>query len=163
MAVRWDPELAVSTLEKEFVEDEEKVRRAFRFPVKHGKSMDLEVDDVQEEIEYWRCGCWVLSRSMGAKPQFALKCNKLDIPGWRNRAYAVYVAPSLRSEEFVEDLDFLIRRVERFLGAGADTIIIDAELRNEGGQRLSVFLGGTWHRTIVSKLVSHLLIKSRCW
>lgn len=45
--VRWDPELAVSTLEKEFVGDEEKVRRAFRFPVKHGKSMDLEVDDVR--------------------------------------------------------------------------------------------------------------------
>ncbi|GAB2216064.1 hypothetical protein Droror1_Dr00023831 [Drosera rotundifolia] len=45
--VRWDPELAVTTLEKEFVGDEEKVRRAFRFRVKYGKSMDLEVDDVR--------------------------------------------------------------------------------------------------------------------
>ncbi|GAB2261742.1 hypothetical protein Droror1_Dr00002739 [Drosera rotundifolia] len=36
----------MTTLE-EFVEDEEKASRAFRFPVKHEKSMDLEVDDVR--------------------------------------------------------------------------------------------------------------------
>ncbi|GAB2215487.1 hypothetical protein Droror1_Dr00019874 [Drosera rotundifolia] len=46
----------------------------------------------------------------------------------RNRAYATYVAPFLQSEEFVEDVDFLIRRAERFLKAGKDTIIIEAEL-----------------------------------
>ncbi|GAB2271265.1 hypothetical protein Dimus_006107 [Dionaea muscipula] len=44
--VRWDPDLAISALEREFMVDEEKVKRAFKFPVKHGKSiMDLDVDD----------------------------------------------------------------------------------------------------------------------
>ncbi|KAK9930506.1 hypothetical protein M0R45_027543 [Rubus argutus] len=35
--VKWDPLLGVSSLEREFMVDEDKVKRAFRFPVKHGK------------------------------------------------------------------------------------------------------------------------------
>uniref|UniRef100_A0A803LUN6 PORR domain-containing protein n=1 Tax=Chenopodium quinoa TaxID=63459 RepID=A0A803LUN6_CHEQI len=45
--VRWDPALAVSALEREFMIDEEKVKKAFKFPVKHGKELDLEDDDVR--------------------------------------------------------------------------------------------------------------------
>ncbi|GMH00158.1 hypothetical protein Nepgr_001997 [Nepenthes gracilis] len=43
--VKWDPALAVSVLEKEFMVDEDKVKKAFKFPVKHGKSLDLDEDD----------------------------------------------------------------------------------------------------------------------
>uniref|UniRef100_A0A803KTR8 HotDog ACOT-type domain-containing protein n=1 Tax=Chenopodium quinoa TaxID=63459 RepID=A0A803KTR8_CHEQI len=45
--VRWDPALAVTALEREFMVDEEKVKKAFKFPVKHGKELDLEDDDVR--------------------------------------------------------------------------------------------------------------------
>lgn len=45
--VKWEPGLAVSALEREFMVDEEKVKRALKFPVKHGKALDLEVDDVR--------------------------------------------------------------------------------------------------------------------
>ncbi|KAL2339925.1 hypothetical protein Fmac_007865 [Flemingia macrophylla] len=41
----WDPLLAVSALEREFVVDEDGATRKFRFPVKHGKGLDLEVGD----------------------------------------------------------------------------------------------------------------------
>lgn len=43
--VNWDPVLAVSALEREFVVDEDGAKRKFRFPVKHGKDLDLELDD----------------------------------------------------------------------------------------------------------------------
>lgn len=43
--LNWDPSLAVSVLEKEFLVDEDRVKRAFKFPVKHGKLLELEVDD----------------------------------------------------------------------------------------------------------------------
>lgn len=43
--VNWDPLLAVSALEKEFVVDEDNAKRKFRFPVKHGRDLDLELDD----------------------------------------------------------------------------------------------------------------------
>lgn len=43
--VNWDPSLAVSALEREFLIDEDKVKRAFKFPVKHGKALELDVDD----------------------------------------------------------------------------------------------------------------------
>lgn len=43
--VNWDPNLAVSQLEKEFMVNEDKVKRAFKFPVKHGKDLDLDVED----------------------------------------------------------------------------------------------------------------------
>ncbi|RZC15960.1 protein WHAT'S THIS FACTOR 1, chloroplastic-like [Glycine soja] len=43
--VNWDPLLAVSALEKEFVVDEDSAKRKFRFPVKYGKDLDLELDD----------------------------------------------------------------------------------------------------------------------
>ncbi|CAN6466799.1 unnamed protein product [Victoria cruziana] len=39
--VRWDPALAVSALEADFVLDEERVRRAFTFPVAHATSLNL--------------------------------------------------------------------------------------------------------------------------
>lgn len=43
--VNWDPSLAVSVLEKEFLVDEDRVKMAFKFPVKHGKLLELEMDD----------------------------------------------------------------------------------------------------------------------
>ncbi|XP_011016585.1 PREDICTED: protein ROOT PRIMORDIUM DEFECTIVE 1 [Populus euphratica] len=45
--VNWDPSLAVSKLEKEFMVNEEKAKRAFKFPIKHGKDLDLEVEDTR--------------------------------------------------------------------------------------------------------------------
>ncbi|KAK7353057.1 hypothetical protein VNO80_18490 [Phaseolus coccineus] len=42
---KWDPLLAVSALEREFVVDEDSAKRKFRFPVKYGKDLDLELDD----------------------------------------------------------------------------------------------------------------------
>ncbi|KAK7351187.1 hypothetical protein VNO77_10455 [Canavalia gladiata] len=46
--VNWDPLLAVSALEREFMIDEDGAKRKFRFPVKHGKDLDLEVDDARK-------------------------------------------------------------------------------------------------------------------
>ncbi|GER54408.1 ubiquitin carboxyl-terminal hydrolase family protein [Striga asiatica] len=43
--VDWDSSLAVSSLEKEFMADEDKAKRAFRFPLKHVKSLELDLDD----------------------------------------------------------------------------------------------------------------------
>nr|GMD91262.1 protein ROOT PRIMORDIUM DEFECTIVE 1 [Ipomoea batatas] len=43
--VNWDPLLAVSALEKEFMVDEDKAKKAFKFPVKHGRALDLDEDD----------------------------------------------------------------------------------------------------------------------
>ncbi|XP_050378948.1 protein WHAT'S THIS FACTOR 1 homolog, chloroplastic [Argentina anserina] len=43
--VKWDPLLAVSSLEREFVVNEDKVKRAFRFPMKHGKELGLDEED----------------------------------------------------------------------------------------------------------------------
>ncbi|KAG9132756.1 hypothetical protein Leryth_014039, partial [Lithospermum erythrorhizon] len=43
--VKWDPLLAVSALEREFLNDEEKVKRAFKWPLKHGKALDLDVEE----------------------------------------------------------------------------------------------------------------------
>ncbi|XP_022975598.1 protein WHAT'S THIS FACTOR 1 homolog [Cucurbita maxima] len=46
--VNWDPLLAVSELEREFVVNEDKAKRAFKFPVKHGKDLDLDEDDTRK-------------------------------------------------------------------------------------------------------------------
>ncbi|KAF8414064.1 hypothetical protein HHK36_002063 [Tetracentron sinense] len=62
-----------------------------------------------------------------AKPQFAVKVNKSDIPVVGDRAFGAYVASVPRSSEIVEDVDLLIRRAERCLEAGADMIMIDAD------------------------------------
>ncbi|WOK92173.1 protein ROOT PRIMORDIUM DEFECTIVE 1 [Canna indica] len=43
--VEWDPTLAVSALERDFVPDEARVRRTFKFPMRHGKALPLEEDD----------------------------------------------------------------------------------------------------------------------
>ncbi|GJN33718.1 hypothetical protein PR202_gb22341 [Eleusine coracana subsp. coracana] len=43
--VRWDPSLAVSALERDFVVDERRVRRTFRFAVPHRRSMPLDAED----------------------------------------------------------------------------------------------------------------------
>ncbi|GAB2298796.1 Protein HEAT-STRESS-ASSOCIATED 32 [Dionaea muscipula] len=69
----------------------------------------------------------IKSAGLRVKPQFMLKCYKSDIPTGVSRAFGAYVVPSPRSKEFVEDVDFLIRRAERCLEAGADMIMIDAE------------------------------------
>ncbi|RDY01067.1 Protein ROOT PRIMORDIUM DEFECTIVE 1, partial [Mucuna pruriens] len=46
--VNWDPLLAVSALEREFVVDEDGAKRKFRFPVKHGKGLGLELEDARK-------------------------------------------------------------------------------------------------------------------
>lgn len=46
--VNWDPLLAVSALERDFMIDEDRVKKAFKFPVKHGKDLDLDDDDVRK-------------------------------------------------------------------------------------------------------------------
>jgi hypothetical protein len=43
--VRWDPALAFSALERDFVVDERRVRRTFRFAVPHRRSMPLDAED----------------------------------------------------------------------------------------------------------------------
>lgn len=69
----------------------------------------------------------VKTGGLRAKPLFALKFNKSDIPTNGNRAYGSYVVPAPRTSELVEDVDLLIRRAERCLEAGADMIMIDAD------------------------------------
>ncbi|MFQ6635860.1 hypothetical protein Gotur_012177 [Gossypium turneri] len=46
--VNWDPSLAVSALEEEFLVNEDKVKKAFKFPVKYGKDLGLEENDVKK-------------------------------------------------------------------------------------------------------------------
>ncbi|XVF64787.1 hypothetical protein PTKIN_Ptkin09bG0194800 [Pterospermum kingtungense] len=46
--VNWDPSLAVSALEREFLVNEDKVKKAFKFPVKYGKDLGLEENDVMK-------------------------------------------------------------------------------------------------------------------
>uniref|UniRef100_A0A9I9CHF4 PORR domain-containing protein n=2 Tax=Cucumis melo TaxID=3656 RepID=A0A9I9CHF4_CUCME len=46
--VNWEPSLAVSQLEREFVVNEDKVKRMFMFPVKHGRDLDLDLDDTRK-------------------------------------------------------------------------------------------------------------------
>ncbi|KAK9134248.1 hypothetical protein Syun_013578 [Stephania yunnanensis] len=43
--VEWDPALAVSVLEREFMVDEDRVRRAFRFNVDHMRYLGLDEED----------------------------------------------------------------------------------------------------------------------
>lgn len=45
--VNWDPNLAMSYLEREFVLDEDKVKKAFKFPIKYGKDLGLEHTDMR--------------------------------------------------------------------------------------------------------------------
>lgn len=45
--LNWDPSLAVSALEREFIVDEDRVKKAFKFPIKHGKLLDLDQDDTK--------------------------------------------------------------------------------------------------------------------
>ncbi|CAA0835946.1 Aldolase-type TIM barrel family protein [Striga hermonthica] len=69
----------------------------------------------------------VKNRGLRAKPLFAVKFNKSDIPVKNDGAFGSYVVPVPRSSELVEDVDLLIRRAERCLEAGADMIMIDAD------------------------------------
>ncbi|XP_030456985.1 protein HEAT-STRESS-ASSOCIATED 32 [Syzygium oleosum] len=69
----------------------------------------------------------VKSGGLRAKPLFAVKFNKSDIPRAGDRAFGAYVVPEPRSSEFIEDVDLLIRRAERCLEAGADMIMIDPD------------------------------------
>lgn len=43
--VSWDNSLAVSALEKEFMVDEDKAKKVFKFPVKHRKALELDEND----------------------------------------------------------------------------------------------------------------------
>ncbi|XP_071717331.1 protein WHAT'S THIS FACTOR 1 homolog, chloroplastic [Rutidosis leptorrhynchoides] len=43
--VNWDQKLAISSLEQEFMVDEERAKKAFQFKVKHGKLLDLDEND----------------------------------------------------------------------------------------------------------------------
>ncbi|KAL7088782.1 hypothetical protein ACP275_13G148400 [Erythranthe tilingii] len=69
----------------------------------------------------------VKSGGLRAKPLFAVKFNKSEIPSKRDRAFGSYVVPTPRTSELVEDVDLLIRKAERCLEAGADMIMIDAD------------------------------------
>ncbi|XP_012091431.1 protein HEAT-STRESS-ASSOCIATED 32 isoform X2 [Jatropha curcas] len=69
----------------------------------------------------------IKSGGLKAKPQFATRVNKSDIPIGGDIAFGSYVPPTPRSSEFIEDVDLLIRRAERCLEAGADMIMIDAD------------------------------------
>lgn len=46
--VNWDRNLAVSAIEREFMVDEDKAKRAFKFGVKHGKDLDLDEDEARK-------------------------------------------------------------------------------------------------------------------
>ncbi|XP_050229589.1 protein WHAT'S THIS FACTOR 1 homolog, chloroplastic [Mercurialis annua] len=46
--VKWDPNLAISELEKQFVVNEDKIKRAFKFPMKHSKDLDLDEEDMRK-------------------------------------------------------------------------------------------------------------------
>ncbi|XP_010543928.1 PREDICTED: protein ROOT PRIMORDIUM DEFECTIVE 1 [Tarenaya hassleriana] len=46
--VNWDPALGVSELERQFMVDEDKAKKAFKFPVKHGKDLGLGEDGVRK-------------------------------------------------------------------------------------------------------------------
>ncbi|KAL1224550.1 WHAT'S THIS FACTOR 1-like protein [Cardamine amara subsp. amara] len=46
--VNWDSNLAVSELERRFMTDEDKAKRAFKFPLKHGKELELEEKDAKK-------------------------------------------------------------------------------------------------------------------
>ncbi|KAL4563121.1 hypothetical protein LXL04_027154 [Taraxacum kok-saghyz] len=88
--------------------------------------LNMSLLDLPEEtlLRYIRL---IKSEGLKVKPQFAVKFNKAEIPPIRARAYGAYVVPSPPTSERVEDVDFLIRRAERCLEAGADMITIDAE------------------------------------
>ncbi|CAM8980418.1 unnamed protein product [Rhodiola kirilowii] len=68
----------------------------------------------------------VKTGGLRAKPQFSVKFNKSDIPAGRDRAFGAYVFPAPRSSEVVEDVDFMIRRAERCMEAGADMTMFGA-------------------------------------
>ncbi|GFP95994.1 phosphosulfolactate synthase [Phtheirospermum japonicum] len=88
--------------------------------------IDAESLGVPEEVllRYVRL---VKSGGLRAKPLFAVKFNKSDIPTGGDRAFGSYVVPTPRTSELVEDVDLLIRRAERCLEAGADMIMIGAD------------------------------------
>ncbi|KAK6917391.1 (2R)-phospho-3-sulfolactate synthase, ComA [Dillenia turbinata] len=83
----------------------------------------------------------IKSGGLKAKPQFAVKFDKSDLPLGGDRAFGAYIAPVPRTSDevaimlcmelgnlqIVEDVDLLIRRAERCLEAGADMIMIDAD------------------------------------
>ncbi|KAH7567740.1 hypothetical protein JRO89_XS07G0136400 [Xanthoceras sorbifolium] len=46
--VNWDPTLAVSELERQFVGSEDRVIKAFKFPVKYGKDLGLDENDTRK-------------------------------------------------------------------------------------------------------------------
>ncbi|XP_068644401.1 protein HEAT-STRESS-ASSOCIATED 32 [Aristolochia californica] len=69
----------------------------------------------------------IKSAGLKVKPQFTLKVESSEIPKPSNRAFGAYQPPVLQNPEIVEDVDWLIRRAERFLEAGADMIMIDAD------------------------------------
>ncbi|KAJ0086565.1 hypothetical protein Patl1_08541 [Pistacia atlantica] len=46
--VTWDPILAVSELQRQFIVNEDKVMKAFKFPVKYGKDLGLDENDMRK-------------------------------------------------------------------------------------------------------------------
>lgn len=69
----------------------------------------------------------IKSDGLKARPQFALKFDSRDLPVSGDRAFGAYIAPIHRDSEIIEDVSLLIRRAERCLESGADTIMIDAD------------------------------------
>lgn len=108
-------------------------RGAFKEYVEECKHMgfdtiELNVDSLEvPEETLLRLVRLIKSGGMRAKPQFAVKFNKSDIPSGGDRAFGAYIVPVPRTSEIVEDVDLLVRRAERCLEAGADMIMIDAD------------------------------------
>ncbi|KAG9454260.1 hypothetical protein H6P81_007164 [Aristolochia fimbriata] len=67
------------------------------------------------------------SAGLKVKPQFTVKVESSEIPLPSSRAYGSLEPPIPRNPEIVEDVDWLIRRAERCLEAGADMIMIDPD------------------------------------
>ncbi|XP_073003262.1 protein HEAT-STRESS-ASSOCIATED 32 [Typha latifolia] len=69
----------------------------------------------------------IKSSGLKAKPLFAVKFDRSEIPAISDRAFGAYIAPVQQNSEIVEDVNLLIRKAERCLEAGADMIMIDAD------------------------------------
>ncbi|CAA6668760.1 unnamed protein product [Spirodela intermedia] len=66
----------------------------------------------------------IKTAGLKARPQLSWKFDPAEVPAGGDRAFGAYIAPSPQKSEIVEDVDFLIRKAERCLEAGADGIMI---------------------------------------
>lgn len=90
----------------------------------------------------------IKSGGLKVRPQFAVKFDTADMPVAGDRAFGAYIAPVPNKSEIVEDVNFLVRRAERCLEAGADMIMIDADDVCKYADSLRA--------DIIAKIVGHL-------